>query len=71
MSIIETEIAKREDALAKHNGNVLLLEDAKNEVARLEQLVAGFDEKVLIAEIEELKTYLPHEEEVVAETEGE
>ena len=62
MSIIEREIAERQEALDTHGENVALLEEAKAKVAELEKAVAEFDAETLIAEIEELKTYLPHEE---------
>lgn len=60
MSIIEIEIAKREEALALHNANVKALEEAKINIEALEKAVAETDEAKLLAEIEELKTYLPH-----------
>ncbi len=76
MSIIEREIAERKEMLEKHEVNVKLLAEARENVAQLEQLVNGFDASKLVAEIEELETYLPKpveaEEKVDAEVvEGE
>ena len=67
MTIIEIEIAKRQEIIDSRDAKVARVEDLKKELEALEVEVAGVDVEKLVAEIEELKTYLPKEEEPEAE----
>ena len=67
MTIIEIEIAKRQEIIDGRDAKVARVEDLKKELEALEVEVAGVDVEKLVAEIEELKTYLPKEEEPEAE----
>lgn len=69
MNIIEKEILAREERITAHENDVvaledarMALEDARKLVADLEAKVISFNKDELVAEIEELKTYLPKEE---------
>ena len=63
MTIIEIEIAKREEIINGKEAKIARAEDLKKELEALEVEIAGIDTENLVAEIEELKTYLPHEDE--------
>lgn len=67
MTIIEIEIAKRQEIIDGRDAKIARAEDLKKELEALEVEVAGIDVEKLVAEIEELKTYLPKEEEPEAE----
>lgn len=62
MNIIEKEILAREERITAHENDVVALEDTRKLVADLEAKVISFNKDELVAEIEELKTYLPKEE---------
>lgn len=62
MNIIEKEILAREERITAHENDVVALEDARKLVADLEAKVISFNKDELVAEIEELRTYLPTEE---------
>ena len=67
MTIIEREIAKRQEIIDGKAEKIARAEDLRNELEALEVEIADTDTLVLEAEIEELKTYLPHEDEPEAE----
>ena len=67
MTIIEIEIAKRQEIIDGRDAKIARAEDLKKELEALEVEVTGIDVEKLVAEIEELKTYLPKEEEPEAE----
>lgn len=67
MTIIEIEIAKRQEIIDGKAEKIARAEDLRKELEALEVEVAGIDTENLVAEIEELKTYLPHEDEPEAE----
>lgn len=62
MNIIEKEILAREERITAHENDVVALEDARKLVSDLEAKVISFNKDELVAEIEELRTYLPTEE---------
>lgn len=62
-NIIEREIAKREALITSKADKEAEIEKLKEQVASLEEEVKAIDTPVLEAEIEELKTYLPKDEE--------
>lgn len=68
MNILEREIAAREEKIRKHNENVEKLAQLKNEVVTLEEVVVNTNVDVLLAEIAEIKSYLPQPDVIVEET---
>ena len=67
MTIIDREIAKRQVIIDGKAEKIARAEDLRNELEALEVEIAGIDTETLTAEIEELKSYLPHEDEPEAE----
>ena len=67
MTIIEIEIAKRQEIIDGRDAKIARAEDLKKELEALEVEVAGIDVEKLVAEIEELKSFLPVVEEEVTE----
>lgn len=63
MSIIEREIEKRQAIIDSKEEKINELADLKIKAENLETEIAGIDTDVLVAEIEELKSYLPKPEE--------
>ena len=61
MTIIEKEIARRENILVTAIDKQQMIATLKAEIEELTRDVAGIDTDVLKAEIAELKTYLPTE----------
>ena len=62
MNIIEREIAKRQEIIDGKAEKVATLEALKVEIEALEEAIADIDEETLLAEIEELKDYLPKDD---------
>ena len=67
MTIIERELAKRQEIIDGKAEKIAKAEDLRKELEALEVEIAGIDTENLVAEIEELRTYLPHEEEPEAD----
>lgn len=63
MTIIEREIAKRQEIIDGKAEKIARAEDLRNELEALEIEIAGIETETLALEIAELMTYLPHEDE--------
>ena len=63
MSIIEREIEKRQAIIDSKDEKINELAELRVKAENLEAEIAGIDTDVLVAEIEELKSYLPKPEE--------
>ena len=61
-SIIEREIERRENLINENEEKARTAAELKKRAAELELEVEAFDESTLLAEIEELETYLPKPE---------
>ena len=63
MSIIEREIEKRQAIIDSKEAKINELAELRVKAENLEAEIASIDNDVLVAEIEELKSYLPKPEE--------
>lgn len=63
MSIIEREIEKRQAIIDSKEAKINELAELRVKAETLEAEIASIDTNVLVAEIEELKSYLPKPEE--------
>lgn len=67
MSIIEREIEKRQAIIDGKEAKINELAELRIKAETLEAEIASIDTDVLVAEIEELKSYLPKPEETEVE----
>ena len=68
MSIIDTEIAKRQAIIDSKEEMLNKAIALREEADELESSAIAIDTAVLLAEIEELATYLPHIEETTEDS---